>query len=73
VVTPNQEIAAEALNNAPLMPAEPADTSVGPAVMPPATVDPTVPAVADPTAPIVPATETPDEPEDSTAGQSGML
>lgn len=59
--TPNAEIAADALDNAPLTPSAPADTAVGAPTPPPAIPDPSVP-----------ATPAEDEPE-TPASSSGML
>lgn len=71
--TPNQTIAEDALNNAPLTPAAPADTEVGPAVSPPVTADPAAPVAADPTVPAAPAVEDPAAPVDPNAGQTTPL
>lgn len=67
--TPNQSIAADALSNAPLTPAAPADTAVGAPTPPPAMPDPAAPAVADPAVPAAPIEEDSDKPADA----SGLL
>lgn len=60
-VTPNQAIVEDALNNAPLTPAAPADTAVDTAMPPLAAPDPAAPAVADPAVPATPAPAAPVE------------
>lgn len=66
--TPNAQVAANALNSAPLdPPAAPADTSVGAPVPPPTTPDPATPVSTDPLA--APVTPDPSAPIDPNAPQ----